>query len=189
MKSIIALAAAALVLLPGISSPAAAAGEDALTLADLARGERVKARLRAGGKTVKGTVESALADEIVVRPLEPGKPLMRLSPAQMEDLDVARGKRSRWREGALIGFVPGAVLMGVAVVGLDECYKDCDTFGPVVGYGLAGGAITGAVGALIGLAVKTDRWTGVTTTTTRPRVALTLSPMPDGFRGALSLRF
>jgi hypothetical protein len=145
-------------------------------------------RLSSGGKTVHGTVDSAGSEEIIVRPNDLEKPLLRLSPQQFQTLDVVRGRRSRWREGAAIGFVPGAMFMGFMVLALDDCYSDCDSnLGPVLGYGLVGGAITGGLGALIGLAVKTDRWAPVTTG--RPRVALDLAPTKGGFRADLSLRF
>ena len=98
-----------------------------------------------------------------------------------------RGRRSRWREGAVIGFFPGAIFMGLAVVGLDECTHDCDHTGPVMAYGLAGGLVTGTVGALIGLAVKTDRWTEVSTG--RPKTAFSLRPAKGGFRAGVSLTF
>ena len=186
MKLFNALVAAILVASLGASAHAAA--DDSVTLADLSRGDRVRLRLSSGGKTVHGTVDAAVPDEVVVRPKNPAQPLLRLSPQQMEKLEVVRGRRSRWREGAVIGFVPGAVFMGLAVVALDDCYRDCgDKTGEVLGYGLVGGAITGSLGALIGLAVKTDRWAPVATG--RPKVALNLAPTKGGFRANLSLRF
>ena len=186
MKLFNALVAALLVASLGASAHAAA--DDSVALADLSLGDRVRLRLSSGGKTVHGTVEAAGPDEVVVRPKSLAQPLLRLSPQQMEKLEVVRGRRSRWREGAVIGFVPGAVFMGFTVLALDDCYSDCDSnVGPVLGYGLVGGAITGSLGALIGLAVKTDRWAPVATG--RPKVALDLAPMKGGFRANLSLRF
>jgi hypothetical protein len=186
MKPFNSLAAAVLVSLMGVPALAAAAADLALT--DLSSGDRVRLRLSSGGKTVHGTVDAAGPDEVVVRPKDIARPLLRLSPQQLEKLEVVSGRRSRWREGAVIGFVPGAVFMGFMVLALDDCYSDCDdnTVG-VVGYGLVGGAITGGLGALIGLAVKTDRWAPVATG--RPKVALNLAPMKGGFQANLSLRF
>lgn len=178
-------AASGLILAMLGGSALAAAGEG-LTLADLSSGDRVRLRLASGGKQVRGTVDAAGPSEVVVRPKDPAQPPLRLSPQQLTKLEVVRGRRSRWRGGAIIGFVPGA-LMGLAVVGNRECDPDCDHTGAAVGYGLVGGAITGGLGALIGLAVKTDRWVPVEAR--RPKLAWALSPIQGGFRTDLSLRF
>ena len=176
------------VLVAGLVTSAPAAAGDDVVLADLSRGDRVRFRLSSGGKTVQGTIDAAGPEEVVVRPKDLAQPLLRFSPQQLAKLEVVRGRRSHWREGAAIGFVPGAAFMGVMVVALSDCYgRDCDLAGDVVGYGLAGGAITGAVGALIGLAVKSDRWAPVATG--RPKMALNLAPTKGGFRANLSLRF
>jgi hypothetical protein len=186
MKHFNTLTAAVLIAL--LAAPVGAATDASVALSDLSQGDRVRLRLSSGGKTVHGTVDQAGFDEIVVRPKDLAKPLLRLSPQQLQTLEVVSGQRSRWREGAVIGFVPGAMFMAFAVLALDDCYSDCDSnLGPVLGYGLAGGAITGGLGALIGLAVKTDRWSPVATS--RPKVALDLAPMKGGFRANLSLRF
>ena len=166
---------------------AAAAAVDSVTLAELSRGDRVRVRLASGGKSVRGTLDATGPDEIVVRPTDPAQPPLRVSPQQVAKLEVVRGRRSHWVRGAVIGFVPGALFMGAVGVGLSDCYRDCDHAGEAARYGLAGGAITGAVGALIGLAVKTDRW--VLVQDRRPKLALTLAPAKGGFRADLSLRF
>jgi hypothetical protein len=163
------------------------AADRPLTLADLSPGDQVRLRLSVGGESVRGRVEAAGADEIVVRPKDATQPPLHLSPHQMTKVSVARGRRSHWVSGAVIGFVPGALFTAAAVVGLRECDPECDHTGAALGYGLVGGAITGTVGALIGLAVKTDRWVPVEAR--RPQMALTLAPMKGGFRGHLSLRF
>jgi hypothetical protein len=168
-------------------APVIAVADDSVTLAELSRGDQVRLRLTSGGKSVRGTLDAAGPDEIVVRPLDPARPPLRLSPQQMAKLEVVRGRRSHWVRGAVIGFVPGALFMGAAVLALSDCYRDCDETGEVLAYGLAGGAITGAVGALIGLAVKTDRW--VLVQDRRPKVGLSLAPLKGGFRADLSLRF
>ena len=185
MKRFNALLVAVLVAWPGASAVMAA--DAAVALADLSRGDRVRLRLSGGGKTVHGTVDASGPDEVIVRPKDLATPLLRLSPQQMEKLEVVRGQRSRWREGAVIGFVPGAVFLGVVVWATADCYNNCDNTGEVVGDALLGGAITGTLGALIGLAVKTDRWAPVATG--RPKVALDLAPTNGGFRANLSLRF
>jgi hypothetical protein len=137
--------------------------------------------------TLRGTIEAAGTDELVVRRDGSTSESLRLSPQQLAKLEVARGRRSHWLKGAIIGFVPGAVLMGIAVVGTAECDPDCEKTDEVLGYGLLGGAITGSVGALVGLVIKTDRWVPVRER--RPSVALALAPAGGGFRAGLSLRF
>ena len=174
-------------IVAALCAPVVVAAEDNLTLADLSRGDQVRLRLASGGKSVRGTLDAAGPDEIVLRPRDPAQPLLRVPSQQLAKLEVVRGRRSHWVRGAVIGFVPGALFMGAAVLALSDCYRDCDETGEVLAYGLAGGAITGAVGALIGLAVKTDRW--VLVQDRRPKVGLSLAPLKGGFRADLSLRF
>ena len=173
--------------LAALGVSALAAADEALTLADLSRGDRVRLRLSSGGKSVNGTIDAAGPEEIVVRPKDPAQPPLRLSPPQLAKLEVVHGKRSRWQGGAVIGFIPGALFMGAAVVGLSECDPNCDHTGEALGYGLVGGLVTGTIGGLIGLAIKTDRWVPVDTR--RPKVALEAAPGRGGFRAHLSLRF
>jgi len=166
--------------------PVIAAADDSVTLADLSRGDQVRVRLTSGGEPLRGTIDAAGPGEIVVRPKDPAQPPLRLSPQQMAKLEVVRGRRSHWVGGAVIGFVPGAAL-GVAVAMSRECDPDCDHSGAAVGNAFVGGAITGTVGALIGLAIKTDRW--VLVQDRRPKLALALAPTKGGFRGGLSFSF
>ncbi|HKZ31306.1 MAG TPA: hypothetical protein VJ648_03000 [Vicinamibacteria bacterium] len=137
-------------MVAALCAPVIGAAEDSLTLADLSRGDQVWLRLTTGGKSVLGILDAAKPDEIVVRPRDPKQPPLRLSPQQMAKLETVRGRRSRWRQGAVIGFVPGALFMFAFVSSLDECYRDCGFDAEAVGYGLVGGAITGTLGALIG---------------------------------------
>ena len=174
-------------ILAALCTPVIAAADDSVTLAELARGDQVRLRLSSGGKSVRGSLDAVGPDEVVVRPTDPAQPLLRVPSQQLAKLEVVRGRRSHWVRGAVIGFVPGALFMGAAVLAMSECYRDCDETGEVLAYGLAGGAITGAVGALIGLAVKTDRW--VVVQNRRPKLALSLAPAKGGFRAGVCLRF
>ena len=171
-----------------LSAPALAAADDGVvTLADLSRGDQVRVRLTSGGDPVRGTLDAAGPDEIVVRPRDPSQKALRLSPQQVAKLEVVRGRRSHWALGAAIGFVPGALLGGVAALATAECDPDCDHTGEALAYGCVGGAITSAVGALVGLAIRTDRW--VLVQERRPKLALTLAPAKGGFRAGLSFSF
>ncbi len=107
-------------------------------------------KLTSGGKTLRGTIDATGPDEIVVRTGDRAKPTLRLSSQQMTQLEVVRGRRSRWAEGALIGFLPGALFLGYAGASLGECDPECNQTGEVLVYGLVGGTITAAVGAPIG---------------------------------------
>jgi hypothetical protein len=174
-------------ILAALCAPVLAGADDSVTLAELSRGDQVRVRLTSGGKSVRGTLDAAGPGEIVVRPLDTAQPPLRLSPQQVAKLEVVRGRRSHWGRGAIIGFLPGAVFGGVLAVGLGECDPECGQTDEVLAYALVGGAVTGAVGALIGLAIKTDRW--VLVQERRPKLALTLAPAKGGFRADLSLRF
>ena len=167
--------------------PVIAVADDGVTLADLARGDQVRVRLTSGGKPIRGTIDAAGPGEIVVRPKDAAQPPLRLSPQRMAKLEVVRGRRSHWVRGAVIGFIPGALVGGVSAVAFSDCYRDCDHAGDVVKYALVAGAMTGTVGALIGLAVKTDRW--VLVQDRRPKLALSLAPARGGFRAGLSVGF
>ena len=113
---------------------------------------------------------------------------MTLKLSKVERVEVVRGTRSHWVEGAAIGFVPGAVFLGavVYVMGCDDYNASCNT-GEAVLAGLVGGVATAGVGALIGLAVKSDRWVKVPLP--KPKVALSLAPMRGGLRAAVTVRF
>lgn len=171
-----------------LTAAPARAGEGSVPLASLSRGDRVRLTPAGGGKTIRGTIEEAAADAIVLRPGDAVDSPLRFSPTQMEKIEVAHGRRSRWREGALIGFVPGAAFFGYAgwVLACDEM-GPCNGSGAALALGLMGGAATGAIGALVGLAIKTDRW--VLVEEGRPKVAFALVPQKHGFRAGVSVRF
>jgi len=159
----------------------------------LARGERVRLWLAGSSthvgsrKKISGTVESVSPEALVVRPFEASASPVTLSRTQIDMLEVARGTRRRWPEGAAIGFVPGAVF-GVAAgyaLSCDDYNASCNgAAGAVVGLVL--GAGTACLGALVGLAFKTDRWVSVPT---RPKVALQLAPVKGGLRAAVIVRY
>ena len=107
-----------------LAAPAAQTDEASGLLATLASGDRVRLQLSGSGKSLRATIESVTADELVFQP--PGAAgNRRLSLADVQTLEVARGRGSRWRRGALIGFVPGALFLGL--VGREACpsYEPC----------------------------------------------------------------
>ena len=55
----------------------------------------MRLQLTGGGSTVRGTIDAAGPDEIVVRPKDPAQPPLRLSSRQMAQLEVVRGRPQR----------------------------------------------------------------------------------------------
>lgn len=169
------------------------ADDTASPLATLAPGDRVKVKVLGNRETLVSTIESVTADQVILSPLGAGQPL-RLSLGQLDRLEVARGSRTQWRKGALIGLIPGAVLGGLAGV-LAQCdpyASSCDpdatlaTAGGLLGAVVVGGA-TATVGGLIGLAFKTDRW--VLVHEGKAKASFILAPTDRGVRVGLSVAF
>jgi hypothetical protein len=171
----------------------AGADDKTAPLSTLAAGDRVNVKVIGSPETLVATIESVTADELVVNPGGAGQPL-RLSVGQLGRLDVARGQRSQWRKGAVIGLIPGAVLGGIAgaVATCDPYASTCDpdatlaTAGGLFGAVVFGGA-TATVGALIGLAFKTDKW--VRLHDGKAGASVILAPTDGGMRVGLSFSF
>ena len=172
-----------------LAAPELRADETSRSLSTLASGDRVRLRFAGSDDTVQATVETAVADDLVLRRSGVSEPL-RLSVAQLQSLDVVRGRSSYWRRGAVIGFVPGALFFG-ALGGSIPCdpYASGPCFYPALAIitGVFGGAATAGVGALVGLAFKTDRWVRVHER--KPKVALKLVPTKGELRASLSVSF
>ena len=99
------------IVLMGLAASAVGADDSNFALSDLHSGDRVKVRREGEGKTLVGAIEKVTGDELVVRVPGVAAPF-RLSLSQLQSLEVARGTRSQWRRGAVIGFVPGALVVG-----------------------------------------------------------------------------
>jgi len=160
-----------------------------------ARGERVRLRLLdgasapGGGRKLRGTIGSASPETIELFPPGGSTAPITLKLSQVAKLEVVRGKRTRWREGAAIGFVPGALFGGGAayVLSCDADPPESCSAGSALAGALIVGAGTAGVGALIGLAIKTDRWIEVPTR--KPQLRLSLVPVRSGLRASLSVRY
>ena len=156
-------------------------------LPTLVRGDRVRVRL--GGKTKTGTIEALTTEGLLLRSSRHAETTL-MPLESIQKLEVARGQRSHWEEGALIGFVPGALLLG-GLAGqlacMDAQWEPCNGTGAAVEGALIGGAATAGVGALVGLAIKTDRW--VVVEQRKPQLGLTVMPSRGGFGAGVSLRF
>ena len=185
MKSLKRTAAALILALTGTTTRAG--DDERAKLETVSAGDIIRFRHATTGKTIRAIVDDVREDLLLLHE-DPAKEALRVSFREFGKLEVLRGKRSRWREGALIGFVPGALFMGVLVRVVDDCYRDCDRAGGIMGYGLAGGAVTGSVGALVGLAFHTDRWR-TATARRRTDVAVNAAPVKGGFGASFSVRF
>ncbi|MSR07170.1 MAG: hypothetical protein EXR93_08915 [Gemmatimonadetes bacterium] len=109
-----------------------------------------------------GTVSSWNRDSVLVRP-EGRDATVRLPAASLTRIELSRGRVGHAGHGALIGFIPGLLLMASSAVSWPEdfepplttdlCAKACDV---TTSFGFA--VFGGALGALIGSAVKTEQW-------------------------------
>ena len=98
-------------------APVIAAADDALTLADLARGDQVRLQLTSGGRTVRGTIDAHGAGRDRRAPEGPGAAAAAWCRRRWRSSRWCAGATHTGAEGALIGFVPGAVLVGLAAGG------------------------------------------------------------------------
>ena len=185
--------ATAWLIVAAVAVPASGADDRKSPLATLVPGDPVRVEVAGHRRTLAATVESVTADELVLRAVGTVEPL-RFSLGQLDRLEVARGSRSQWRKGAVIGFVPGAVLGGLLGVGIAcdaEISGGCVDGSFVAGAGLVSAAVVGTttadVGALAGLAFKSDRW--VRLHDGKTRASLTLAPTEGGMRVGLSVSF
>lgn len=109
----------------------------------------------------------------------------------IERLQISRGDHSNSGKGALIGLGVGAGLglaLGIAAAAADDgngSYWDWDVgAGEVLAVTAVFGAAGAGVGALIGLASRTESWQTIPTDGVRP----TVTPQPGGVTLGMSLR-
>jgi hypothetical protein len=176
-----------LTLPAAVLAAAAVAGANAAPSGLPVAGEKVRVTTLAGRSREKGVVVQTDAESLTVS-LGSGQSPVRIPLASIERLEVARGRRTTAREGAAYGGLVGAVLGGLAVAGLAEALcdygSDCSASaeGYLVGAGIFGAAGAG-VGALTGLAIKTDRWERLPV----DRVRVGIRPAPGGASAQVSL--
>ena len=175
-----------LMLSAAVLAAAAVAVPDAPAFDRVATGEKVRV-VSTGLGDHTGVVLGTDAESVTVS-VGPGKPPVRIPIASIKRLDVARGRRSAAKEGAITGSLIGGALGIVAVHYLSQALceggSDCDASleGYGIGFGMfaAGGA---GLGALTGLAIKTDKWVRVPVSDLRVAV----SPVPKGAGVQVSL--
>lgn len=177
-----------LTLPAAVLAAAAVVGGDAAPFGWPIAGEKVRVTTLAGRSREKGVVVQTDAETLTVS-LGSGQPPVRIPLASVERLEVARGRRTTAREGALVGGLAGGVLAGLAVGGLMQalCENGSDCSGETARASLVGAAIVGTAGAgagaLIGLVIKTDRWERLPVN----RVRVGIRPAPAGASVQVSL--
>jgi hypothetical protein len=142
------------------------------------------------GKRLIGNVVAVDAESIQIQQgnaLEPR--VVRVPTWTILKIEALRGRRRAAREGAIIGFVPMALLGGLFAFVMSDC--DGCVEERHLGVIPAGAAISGAVGGLLGAAIgsagKTDRWVEIPKARWSPR--LSVAPAPRGVSLAFTLRF
>lgn len=167
------LISTAAVVLGAVAASAEAADEHAVTT-----GDRVRVMApSASPKRIEGTLVSVDRDSLTV--FDDGRRVV-VTRSQIAKLEVARGKKSRAGTGALVGAGWG-VGLGVLLSNPPSSGQRLEVNGSAVTAGVVAGA---TLGALVGVVLRTDRWT------TAPADKLTLSIGPVPGRGvALAMRF
>ncbi len=106
--------------------------------------------------------------------------------ASITRLEVRRGRKSNWAEGAGIGLLVGAATGAIIVVASGDCgggFGPCPTAGQ--GAVFLGG-LGGVIGLIIGASTTTERWVEVPL----DRLRVSFAPQRDGrFALGLSMRF
>lgn len=171
----------------GIALATPAAGAD-LEAQRLIPGDRVRFRAMAFGKEhQQGTVVRRDAGALTIQ-LESGGAPKEIPLATFDRLEVARGHKRHFATGAAVGFVPGFAFgfMVGAALGCDDQGPECSALGDALAVGCVLGAMSAAVGGLVGLLIKSDRWERVPTGPVRVSVV----PLPRrGVSVALSIGF
>ena len=150
MRAIVVLVIATLVIpWSGLSSQ---------DIPPIAPGTRVRITApSAGADRLIGTVVPSPIDTLMVRPAA-RMTAVAIPLASVTRLEVRFGQKSHLLLGAAIGFVAGAASLGIgsAVVCKRED-SDCAKY-QTVSLTALGGLSGGAVGALLGSFIRTDRW-------------------------------
>jgi len=149
----------------------------------LQAGDRIRYKL-GDEQTGKGVLREIGPDWLLVE--DKRGATLTLQKSALQSLAVARGKKRRPLEGAMIGFLPGAAagaLLVWAVCATEGCSGAGGwALGPVI----VGGGMTAVVGAGVGALIKTDRWQQAPVS----RVRFGVAPAKGGgVRAALTLSF
>ena len=127
---------------------------------------------------VKGTLVAADDTTLTLVTEGRGAPEQKFKRSEVMKLEVARGKKSHWKVGALVGVAAGVALGGACNSG--------DTYCEGVPFFLVAVGAGGATGAGLGALIRTTRWE----TMPPERSTVGVTPVPGrGFRVTARLRF
>lgn len=157
------------------TAPAQAAGESPLQI-----GDRIRIKTPVSSSAIKGTFVAADDAALTLAPEGRDATHKKFARSEIVKLEVARGKRRNVVWGAVGGAAVGLMVDLVATAADQSDSGPCD-FGACVILPAMGAA----VGALVGLAIKTDRWDAVPA----DKLGLAVLPTRHGVQLALSFRF
>ena len=146
--------------------PASSPAQSTTSLATpIAAGTRVRVSAVQRRNAITGVVVSHSADSLVVKS-DKDSSTVALASAQVAQVDVSRGRRTKKLKGAAIGLLSGAsigALVGYATYKEPPCRTSggfCFDFGPEF-EAAAGATMLGAVGVLVGTVVgsfEREQW-------------------------------
>lgn len=151
----------------------------------VAPGSRV--RLRTGSSKLEGQVVRVDADFVSLVPSVGTRGPIAIPAAQVQSVDVWRGRASQWRSGAEIGSFAGFVTASaVFAARMRHCVgAQCAKSGRWVAYGAAGSLAGAIVGGLVGAVFQHDRWERISLGPAHPQIAV----RAGGQGIAFSIRF
>jgi hypothetical protein len=154
---------------------------------DLCPGLRV--RVRGAGQPMVGDVVAVDSESIDIR-LARERRVVRVPRQQLTRIETLRGRKSAAGTGALVGLIPAAAFGGLLGYGFYRAFcEGCsDSPAPAMARGaVIVGAPGALLGAIVGAAVRTDRWEDIPAGRWKPRISF--EPSRRGARVALSFRF
>jgi hypothetical protein len=171
------VAAGFVISLGTVTATAQAAGDSLLQI-----GDRIRITTARSSLAIKGTLVAA--DDTALTVAREGRDTTerKFARSEIATLEVARGKKSHWVAGSLVGLLGGVALTAAYCVHPSPFGGECSS-GDYVAVGALFGGIGAASGALVGLLIRTDRWTAVPA----DRLNVSVSPVP-GHGLSLTLR-
>jgi hypothetical protein len=145
--------------------------------APLQIGDRIRIKTPVSSSAIEGTLVAVDDDALTLAPEGRDTSHREFARSEIAKLEVARGKKKNVLWGALGGAVVG-IAVDLIATGAEE--NPCD-FGACVILPAMGAS----VGALVGLAIKTDRWE----TLPAKKMGVAILPTRHGVQLSLSVRF
>lgn len=135
---------------------------------------RISAPGNAEGR-ITGTVVSAGADTLVIRPDAGGSLAVPLSSSLR--IEASLGRRTKASKGAAYGFLLGTLAMGIPFAAADPFVGEGVGMGEYIGLGAVyAGVPCALIGALIGRSISSEQWHSVPV----DRIRLGIAPQRQG---------